>query len=679
MELGRFIGVKAESTQGQSSGNRVRGNPLKRVVATLALCSVFVTSGIPFMSSNVAHASNADQPRYVNILCDNWGVTFDLTAPTKTSTNVTNYEYAYSTTQATSEPTSFTAFSPADAISPVSVSWDTLGLPNGVLHYFYLRAVFSDNTKSLSWYQIVNGGSTSTRHAGCTVSGSSAVDVTGLPSRPLSGMTATPGDGSATVAFSPGSDGGSPITNYKYSIDGVTYIALSPASATSPITIPGLTNGVLTTIYLKAVNANGDSPSARAVQVTPVAATVAPVAPVTTDAPATTVAPTTTSSPSTKPDLVASSDSGYSDTDDITFDNTPTISVSERTNGYLVKVSAVKDSKTVFCTFVASPTVTSCALGKLTDGVWSVTSQQSKAGKTSPKSPVLKITIDTVAPIVTAFSTTAANGKKNAGEVVQIRATVNESIIPGGSVTATLDTKAKVVVTQTAATTMEGSYVVNVGDFSSDLTVDSFALKLAPTDIAGNVMKKTPIPQGQKNISGEKNIVISGKATSAPVPTAPTTIAPAVPVAPVVDNNAPTVLECKTETSAKKSNAPVLVGEKLSDGIIFNADSPKLDATDKRELDRVANVMAQRGGLVLVSGFARKNGIDSAEYLKNLSLSRARNVSDYLVAKGVRVSMRYEGFGAVTKDIGTSVQRKVELRWLDDSDKTAYVKKCVTP
>ena len=672
MELGRFIGVKAESTQGQSSGNRVRRNPLMRVVATLALCSVFVTSGIPFMSSNVAHASNADQPRYVNMLCDNWGVTFDLTAPTQTSPTVTNYEYAYSTTQATSEPTSFTAFSPADAISPVSVSWDTLGLPNGVLHYFYLRAVFSDNTKSLSWYQIVNGGSTSTRHAGCTVSGSSAVVVTGLPSRPLSGMTATPGDGSATVAFSPGSDGGSPITNYKYSIDGVTYIALSPASATSPITIPGLTNGVLTTIYLKAVNANGDSPSARAGQVTPVASSVAPVA------------PTTTSSPSTKPDLVASSDSGYSDTDDITFDNTPTISVSERTDGYLVKVAAVKDSKTVFCTFVASPTVTSCALGKLTDGVWSVTSQQSKAGKTSPKSPVLKITIDTVAPIVTTFSTTAANGKKNVGDEVKIRATVNESIIPGGSVTATLDTKAKVVVTQTATTTMEGSYIVNVGDFSSDLTVDSFALKLAPTDIAGNVMKKTPIPQGQKNIGGAKNIVISGKATSAPATTAPTTIAPAVtvapvPVAPVVDNNAPTVLECKTETSAKKSNSPVLVGEKLSDGIIFDADSPKLDATDKRELDRVATVMAKRGGLVLVSGFARKNGIDSAEYLKNLSLKRARNVSDYLVAKGVRVSMRYEGFGAVTKDIGTSVQRKVELRWLDDSDKTAYVQKCVTP
>jgi len=120
-----------------------------------------------------------------------------------------------------------------------------------------------------------------------------------------------------------------------------------------------------------------------------------------------------------------------------------------------------------------------------------------------------------------------------------------------------------------------------------------------------------------------------------------------------------------------------LVGEKLSNGIIFDPASPTLDSRDKQELDRVARVMAQRGGLVLISGFARKNGFDSAEYLRNLSLARARNVSDYLVAKGVRVSMRYEGYGAVTKDIGTSIERKVELRWIDDSKKIEYEKKCL--
>ena len=122
----------------------------------------------------------------------------------------------------------------------------------------------------------------------------------------------------------------------------------------------------------------------------------------------------------------------------------------------------------------------------------------------------------------------------------------------------------------------------------------------------------------------------------------------------------------------------MLIGEKLSKGIIFDPASPKLDSGDKQELDRITAVMTERGGLVLVSGFARKNGVDSAEYLKDLSLARARNVSNYLVAKGIRVSMWFEGFGAVTKDIGTSLERKVELRWIDDSEKLEYEKKCST-
>jgi uncharacterized repeat protein (TIGR02059 family) len=173
--------------------------------------------------------------------------------------------------------------------------------------------------------------------------------------------------------------------------------------------------------------------------------------------------------------------------------------------------------------------------------------------------------------------------------------------------------------------------------------------------------------------------------TVAPTPTvAPvTTVAPTPSVTPSVTptvtptkTSSPTVLECKTAISSKKSTAPVLVGERLSNGIIFDPASPTLDSRDKQELGRVARLMAERGGLVLVSGFARKNGFDSAEYLKNLSLKRARNVSDYLVAKGIRVSMRYEGYGAVTKDIGTSIERKVELRWIDDSEKIVYEKKC---
>jgi hypothetical protein len=48
----------------------------------------------------------------------------------------------------------------------------------------------------------------------------------------------TPGNQQLSVAFTAGSDGGSAITNYKYSTDnGSNYTAVSPASTTSPILI----------------------------------------------------------------------------------------------------------------------------------------------------------------------------------------------------------------------------------------------------------------------------------------------------------------------------------------------------------------------------------------------------------------------------------------------------------
>jgi hypothetical protein len=96
-----------------------------------------------------------------------------------------------------------------------------------------------------------------------------AADTT-APAAPTS-LVATAGDGQASISFTQGSNGGSAITNYKYSLDGTTYAALSPAATTSPITIPGLTNATSYNIYLKAVNAVGDSSASSSVSVTPVA------------------------------------------------------------------------------------------------------------------------------------------------------------------------------------------------------------------------------------------------------------------------------------------------------------------------------------------------------------------------------------------------------------------------
>jgi hypothetical protein len=82
--------------------------------------------------------------------------------------------------------------------------------------------------------------------------------LTSVPDAPTIG-TASPLSESLSLTFTAGATGGTAITNYQWSTDGTTYTALSPASTTSPVTIPGLTNGTSYTVRLKAVNANGVS------------------------------------------------------------------------------------------------------------------------------------------------------------------------------------------------------------------------------------------------------------------------------------------------------------------------------------------------------------------------------------------------------------------------------------
>ena len=98
--------------------------------------------------------------------------------------------------------------------------------------------------------------------------GSSVVQAP--PSAPIAPYSLT-GDQQLSINFTPGSNGRSQITNYKYSIDnGSTFTAFSPATgAVSSVTITGLTNGQTYNIQLKAVNAIGDSPASATVTGTP--------------------------------------------------------------------------------------------------------------------------------------------------------------------------------------------------------------------------------------------------------------------------------------------------------------------------------------------------------------------------------------------------------------------------
>jgi LPXTG-motif cell wall-anchored protein len=121
--------------------------------------------------------------------------------------------------------------------------------------------------------------------------GSSAghVRVYGVPTVPVAPtITSVVGtNGSLSVSFASGADGGSPITNYKYSIDGTNYIALNPATTSSPFSISGLTNATTYSVTIKAVNVFGDSLNSNTVNGTPIAP-AAIVEPTTTTAAVTT-------------------------------------------------------------------------------------------------------------------------------------------------------------------------------------------------------------------------------------------------------------------------------------------------------------------------------------------------------------------------------------------------------
>lgn len=155
-------------------------------------------------------------------------------------------------------------------VSGTVYSQEVTGLTNGTTYYFVVKAT----------------------NAGVDSAASNEVSATPstVPSAPT-GVTATAGDGQATVRFeTPASDGGSPITGY--------IVTASPGGITaegsgSPITVTGLANGTTYTFTVQAVNAIGPgAASAASNPVTPEApATEEPEAPVTEEP--TTEEPTT--------------------------------------------------------------------------------------------------------------------------------------------------------------------------------------------------------------------------------------------------------------------------------------------------------------------------------------------------------------------------------------------------
>lgn len=161
-------------------------------------------------------------PTSLSAIPTNTNVAISFTAPTNDGGSaITNYEYSFNNS-------SWTALSPADAVSPVTVS----GLTQNTGYTVYLRGV-----------NIVGSGPAS---SGVTFT------TAGIPTgtTTISGVTVT--TTTATVSFST-TAGGSEITGYDYYLTSW----VDAATATSPKVLSGLSSNTSYTVYMRPKNAYG--------------------------------------------------------------------------------------------------------------------------------------------------------------------------------------------------------------------------------------------------------------------------------------------------------------------------------------------------------------------------------------------------------------------------------------
>ncbi|MEI7782476.1 MAG: DUF2341 domain-containing protein, partial [Planctomycetota bacterium] len=181
----------------------------------------------------------------------------------------------YSTVAPTA-PDAPTALTPTADDTEVSLSWTAPANNGGAVITDYVIdyklssdsswSTFADGTSTSTTATVINltnGSSYDFRVSAHNAVGTGSVSATAtatpatVPSAPAKG-TATKGNVSASVAFTPPNDGGSAITNYT--------VTSSPGSftntgVTSPIVISGLTNGTPYTFTITATNAMGTSPA----------------------------------------------------------------------------------------------------------------------------------------------------------------------------------------------------------------------------------------------------------------------------------------------------------------------------------------------------------------------------------------------------------------------------------
>lgn len=214
-----------------------------------------VGSGTASTVSEATPSTTPDAPVISTVIPSSQKLTIEFVAGLSGGSEITNYQYSLD------GGANWTTRSSASTVSPLVIS----GLTNDTTYQFQLRAINANGS----------GASTGTSVASTPrlIADAPVID------------TITAGANSLSVAFTPGSDNGSSITNYEFSTDnGATWQVRTPTATTSPISIAGLTNGSTYTLRLRAINGAGSGAQSASTTSTPYTVPAAPTISGITDA-----------------------------------------------------------------------------------------------------------------------------------------------------------------------------------------------------------------------------------------------------------------------------------------------------------------------------------------------------------------------------------------------------------
>ena len=538
------------------------------------------------------------------------------------------------------------------------------------------------------------------------------------PSAPTS-LDATPGNGTASVAFTPGQDGLSTITNYEYTLDDATWTALSPAVTAGPVTIPGLTNGTAYSIKLRAVNGVGVGAASSAVTVTPRTVPGAPTAAAATagdaQASVTWTAPTddggdpiigytATANPggascnsATTSCSVAGLANGTSYTFTVTASNgagasiasASTAAVTPRTvpdapggvtatggnsqatvswgapgNGGdpITGYTATADPGGATCTTAG----TSCTVSGLTNGqayTFSVTATNG-VGTGPASTPSASVTPS--APALGPGPAPVPLPEPTPTPSPTPTPTPSPEPTPGPAPSPSDDVKSVDGVPIPALTSWEGLPPAPVEVSATPQTRQGTRVRVTlPTGSAGTSVQATVVTVLDRNGQVAARVVVETPPGQELAVVSVPYVGPGFTVTAYnVNAHGVSTGAFTTSPLVRASIAPPagkrFAGERAGKPIAFAKGSATLDRGDKAQLRAIANKLVRSLAPVYVTGLAGAERRNPGQ-IRALSVQRARVVAQYLSAQGVRVWIRFDGVGDRYAK-GKPSDRRVEVR-----------------